>query len=288
MASAGLLKGSVIAERIKEEIRSRIGRLGFRPALAGIQVGDNAAAGSYTQMQSRLASALGFDYRLHKLAARTSLEDLKGLIDRLNLDAGVNGIIIQKPLPNEIDYLAAVREISPLKDVEGMHPYNIGHMFFPRPRIVPCTPAAVMELIKLSGVRLEGREAVVIGHSEIVGRPLALLLLDKLATVTVCHIGTDSAGKLQEHVSRAEILVVAVGKAGIIKGKWVKEGAVVIDVGINRSNGMIVGDVETAEAASRASWITPVPGGVGPVTAAILMRNFLEAASMQKKQPRND
>jgi methylenetetrahydrofolate dehydrogenase (NADP+)/methenyltetrahydrofolate cyclohydrolase len=163
-----------------------------------------------------------------------------------------------------------------------MHPQNIGNIIFGRSKILPCTPAAVMELLNASGVDLYSKEVVVVGHSEIVGKPLALLLLDKFATVTVCHIGTSKAGKLQEHVAKAEVLIVAVGKAGLIKGEWVKEGAVVIDVGINRVADKIVGDVEFEAAEKRASYITPVPGGVGPLTVTMLMRNLVEAAKLQQ------
>jgi methylenetetrahydrofolate dehydrogenase (NADP+)/methenyltetrahydrofolate cyclohydrolase len=162
-----------------------------------------------------------------------------------------------------------------------MHPANIGKITFGRAKVLPCTAAAVMELLQASGVDLYGKEVVVVGHSEIVGKPLALLLLDKFATVTVCHIGTSKAGKLEEHVRKAEVLIVAVGKAGLIKGEWVKEGAIVIDVGINRVADKIVGDVEFETAQSRASYITPVPGGVGPLTVTMLMRNLVETAKLQ-------
>jgi len=163
-----------------------------------------------------------------------------------------------------------------------MHPANIGKIVFGKANILPCTPAAIMELLKEVGVDLYGKEVVIVGHSEIVGKPLALLLLEKFATVTVCHIGTSKAGKLEEHVSKAEVLIVAVGKAGIIKGEWIKEGAIVIDVGINRVGDKIVGDVEFETAEKRASYITPVPGGVGPLTVTMLMRNVVEAAKLQQ------
>jgi methylenetetrahydrofolate dehydrogenase (NADP+)/methenyltetrahydrofolate cyclohydrolase len=163
-----------------------------------------------------------------------------------------------------------------------MHPANIGKIVFGKAKILPCTPAAVMELLKETGIDLYGKEVVIVGHSEIVGKPLSLLLLEKFATVTVCHIGTSQAGKLAEHVSKAEILIVAVGKANLIKGDLVKEGAIVIDVGINRVGDKIVGDVEFEAAEKRASWITPVPGGVGPLTVTMLMRNLVEAARLQQ------
>ena len=185
------------------------------------------------------------------------------------------------PLPPQIDYKKISQFIVPEKDVEGMHPVNIGKIIFAKAKILPCTAAAVMELLKETGVDLYGREVVVVGHSEIVGKPLALLLLDRFATVTVCHIGTSKAQKLEEHVRKAEVLIVAVGKAGLIKGDWIKEGAIVIDVGINRVGDKIVGDVEFETAEKKASYITPVPGGVGPLTVTMLMRNLVEATKLQ-------
>jgi len=179
-----------------------------------------------------------------------------------------------------MDYKKISEYIKPEKDVEGMHPVNMGKIIFGKARILPCTAAAVMELLNSIGIHYSGKEAVIVGHSEIVGKPLALTLLDKLATVTVCHIGTSQAGKLEEHVRRADILIVAAGKAGLIKGDWVKEKAVVIDVGINRVGDKIVGDVEFEAAEKRAGFITPVPGGVGPLTVTMLMRNLVEAAGI--------
>jgi methylenetetrahydrofolate dehydrogenase (NADP+)/methenyltetrahydrofolate cyclohydrolase len=241
-------------------------------------VGDNAGAASYVKSQNRAAEALGITYRLEALGADTTEEELVNFTKKLNADKNVNGIIVQMPLPAGIDYKKISAFIAPEKDIEGMNPENIGRILFGKAKIIPCTAAAVMELINASGVDLYGREVVLVGHSEIVGKPLALLLLDKFATVTVCHIGTSKAGKLQEHVRKAEVLIVAVGKAGLIPGAWVKEGAVVIDVGINRIGDRIVGDVEFEAAETRASWITPVPGGVGPLTVTMLMRNLVEVA----------
>ena len=185
------------------------------------------------------------------------------------------------PLPAQIDYKKISQFIAPEKDIEGMHPANIGKIVFGKAKVLPCTAAAVMELLNSCCPDIYGKEVVVVGHSEIVGKPLALLLLEKFATVTVCHIGTSKAGKLEEHVKKAEILIVAVGKAGLIKGDWVKEGAIVIDVGINRVGDKIVGDVEFDGASQRACCITPVPGGVGPLTVTMLMRNLVEAAKIQ-------
>jgi len=224
---------------------------------------------------------LGIEYRLERLPADINQQGLIDFIKKLNNDASVNGIIIQMPLPKQIDYKSISSFISPDKDIEGMHPENLGKVLMGKAKIAPCTASAAFALIEATGVNLYGKEVVIVGHSEIVGKPLSLLLLEKFATVTVCHIGTSDAGKLVEHVKKAEILVVAVGKADLIKGEWIKEGAIVIDVGINRINDKIVGDVEFEEAASRASYITPVPGGVGPLTVTMLMRNLVEAAKLQ-------
>lgn len=277
-----LLEGKPIAQKLQEEIKQRISSLKVRPVLVSILAGDNAGAKAYANSQKKLADALGIEYRFEELPAAVSESDLKALIDKLNSDTNVHGIIIQMPLPSQIDYKKISQFLLPQKDVEGLHPANMGKIIFGKAEILPCTPAAVMELLKETGQNLRGKEVVIVGHSEIVGKPLSLMLLEKFATVTVCHIGTSEAGKLEEHVKRAEVLIVAVGKAGLIKGSWIKEGAIVIDVGINRVEGKIVGDVEFEEAQKRASYITPVPGGVGPLTVTMLMRNLVEAARLQQ------
>jgi len=279
---ARLLEGRPIAEKIKEDIRQKVASLKQKPVLASIQVGENAGAAAYINQQKKLAENLGIEYRLHKLESNTQETLLIDFIQKLNADKSVNGIIVQMPLPSQIDYKKISQFILPEKDVEGMHPANIGKILFGKAAIIPCTPAAVMELLNATGVDPYGKEVVIVGHSEIVGKPLSLLLLEKFATVTVCHIGTSKAGKLEEHVRRAEILIVAVGKAGLIKGDWVKDGAIVIDVGINRVNDKIVGDVEFETAEKHASFITPVPGGVGPLTVTMLMRNLVEATKLQQ------
>ncbi|MBC8436363.1 MAG: bifunctional 5,10-methylenetetrahydrofolate dehydrogenase/5,10-methenyltetrahydrofolate cyclohydrolase [Candidatus Omnitrophica bacterium] len=279
---AKLLEGKVIAEKIKEGLRQEIRLLKVKPVLASVQAGENAGAEAYAKSQKKTAEDLGIEYQFHKLGLDTSENGLIEFIRKLNGDKSVNGIIIQMPLPPQIDYKKISQFIHPDKDVEGMHPVNIGKIVFAKSRLLPCTPAAVMELLNSCCADLYGKEAVIVGHSEIVGKPLALMLLDKFATVTVAHIGTSKAQKLEEHVNKAEILIVAVGKAGLIKGGWIKEGAIVIDVGINRVEGKIVGDVEFAEAEKRASYITPVPGGVGPLTVTMLMRNLVEAAKSQQ------
>ena len=278
---AKLLEGKPIAEKIKEEIKQQVKSLKDKPVLSSVMVGDNAGAEAYVKSQQKNAQNLGIDYQFHKLTQGTTESQLIGFIQKLNLDKAVNGIIVQMPLPSQIDYKKISQFILPEKDAEGMHPANIGKIIFGKAAILPCTAAAVMELLKETGVDLYGSEVVVVGHSEIVGKPLALLLLDKFATVTVCHIGTSKAQKLEEHVRKAEVLIVAVGKAGLIKGDWIKEGAIVIDVGINRVGDKIVGDVEFETAERKASYITPVPGGVGPLTVTMLMRNLVEAVKLQ-------
>ena len=278
---AKLLEGKPIAEKIKEEIKQQVQLMNKKPVLASVLVGDNDGAQAYVKSQKKTAESLGIEYQFHRLDQNIVEEKLIEFVKDLNRDASVNGIIIQMPLPVQIDYKIISQYILPEKDVEGMHPENIGKIVFGKAKILPCTPAAVMELLNSTGVELYGKEVVVVGHSEIVGKPLALLLLEKFATVTVCHIGTSKSGKLEEHVKKAEVLIVAVGKAGLIKGDLIREGAIVIDVGINRVADKIVGDVDFEGAEKRASWITPVPGGVGPLTVTMLMRNLVEAAKLQ-------
>ncbi len=279
---AKLLEGKPLADKIKEEIKQQVNSLKRKPVLASIQVGDNPGAQAYAKSQKKTAEGLGIEYQFHKLGQDTVETSFIEFIQKLNVDESVNGIIIQMPLPGQIDYKKISQFILPEKDAEGMHPANIGKILFGKAKILPCTPAAVMELLNSTGINLYGKEAVVVGHSEIVGKPVTLLLLDKFATVTVCHIGTSKAGKLEEHIKRAEVLIVAVGKAGLIRGEWIKEGAIVIDVGINRVGDKIVGDVEFETAEKHASYITPVPGGVGPLTVTMLMRNVVEAAKLQQ------
>jgi methylenetetrahydrofolate dehydrogenase (NADP+)/methenyltetrahydrofolate cyclohydrolase len=280
--SAQLLEGKNIAARIKEDLKKMIANLGKRPVLVSILVGENAGAEAYCRSQAKTAEKLGIEYRLERLSSDITQQGLIDFIKRLNNDSNIHGVIVQVPLPKQIDYKSISSYISPDKDTEGMHPENLGKVLMGKARIAPCTASAVMALIESTGINLYGKEVVVVGHSEIVGKPLSLLLLEEFATTTVCHIGTSEAGKLVEHVNRAEILVVAVGKPGLIKGEWIREGAVVIDVGINRVEGKIIGDVEFEVAAKRASFITPVPGGVGPLTVTMLMRNLVEAVKIQK------
>ncbi len=283
--AAILLEGKPIAEKIKLEIKAEIENLKNRlkaiPTLATIQVGENPSAAVYLKSQKKNAKDIGIEFQEHCLPGATSEKELIAYLEKLNKDKAVTGILLQLPLPAHINSKEIHSYIVPIKDVEGMHPENVGQVMFGKMRIGSCTALAVMELIKSTGVDLYGKEAVIVGHSEIVGKPVSLLLLDKFATTTVCQIATGQRGYLPTHVKRAEILVVAVGRPGIIQGEWVKEGAIVIDVGINKVGDKIVGDVEFEKASARASFITPVPGGVGPLTVTMLMRNTLEAFKLQ-------
>lgn len=282
---AKLLEGKILAAEIKEKLVKEISvfkeKVSGDITLAAVQVGENPSSEIYIKSQKKNAEALGINYRLLKLDAAAEEKDLLNLIDGINKDKSIQGVIIQMPLPSGFNRQKIIEAVSVDKDIEGMHPENLGSILLGKPRFIPCTAQAAYELVKSSGVNLYGKEVVIVGHSEIVGKPLSLLFLSDFATVTVCHIGTSQAGHLEEHVRRAEILIVAVGKANLIKGDWIKEGAIVIDVGINKVGEKIVGDVEFEPAAERASFITPVPGGVGPLTVTMLMKNTVEAAKAQ-------
>jgi len=285
--AATLLEGKVIAGKIKEDLKKEIESLkaktGQSPKLVSIEIGENAASAVYIKSQKKNAESLGIEYELKTLDAAITQGALTEEIKKLNQDKSVSGIIVQLPLPKGIDHRMVMSAIAPEKDAEGMHPENLGHVLLGDSKLAPCTAKAAMELIESTGVKLYGKEAVIVGHSEIVGKPLSMLLLNKFATTTVCHIATGERGVLAEHVKSAEILVVAVGKAGLVKGEWIKEGAVVIDVGINRVEGKLVGDVEFEKAKEHAAFITPVPGGVGPLTVTMLMRNVVGAFKLQRE-----
>lgn len=276
---AKLLEGKPLAEKIKQEIKQAVQSLCVKPVLASVMVGEDAAADVYVKSQERIAKDLGINYQLHKLAADTSEKKLVELIKELNSDKSVSGIIIQMPLPKGVDYKKIRDCVSSAKDVEGISPLNLGMIMLGKAKLVPCVASAVMELLNSTGIDLSGKEVVLVGWTDIVGKPLAVLLSEKLATVTICQIKVKN---IEEFVRRAEVLIVAVGKAGLIKGNWIKKDAVVIDVGINRVDGKIVGDVEFEGAERLASYITPVPGGVGPLTVMMLMRNLVEAAKLQQ------
>ncbi|MEA3489660.1 MAG: bifunctional 5,10-methylenetetrahydrofolate dehydrogenase/5,10-methenyltetrahydrofolate cyclohydrolase [Candidatus Omnitrophota bacterium] len=279
------INGKEIAREINATVKERIGKIslsvGRPPKLVSLTVGQSEDARIYVKMQKRTAESVGIEFETRELDVDISQDALVGEIEKLNSDRAVTSVILQKPLPGGIDHSGVVANIDPKKDAEGIHPFNLGRIFKREADIVPCTPGAVMKILRVEGIDLYGKEAVIIGHSAIVGKPLSLMLLNETATTTVCHIGTAEKGDLPVHARRADILVVAVGKPGMVGGDWIKEGAVVIDVGINKAGNKVVGDVNFSEAAGRASVITPVPGGVGPVTVSILMRNVLRAFSIQ-------
>jgi len=278
--SANIIDGKRIAEEFQREIRAgtdALERRGLRrPGLAVVMVGDNAASEVYVRNKRRACEETGIVSVAHDLPGSSSGAELLALIDRLNADPAIDGILVQLPLPPHIASVEVLERIDPAKDVDGFHPYNVGRLVQQMPVLRPCTPYGIILMMERAGLEMKGRDAVVVGRSNIVGKPMALELLMKNATVTVCHSGTRD---LAACVGSAEILVVSVGKAGFVPGAWVNPGAVVIDVGINRlPDGRLVGDVQFAEAAERAGHITPVPGGVGPMTIAALMKNTLESA----------
>ena len=280
--TAQIINGKAIADKLLTEIRyevdSRIASGKRAPGLAVILVGDNPASGIYVRNKRRACERTGVRSVDYDLPASTPQDALLALIDQLNADAGIDGILVQLPLPAHIADRAVIERIDPSKDVDGFHPYNVGRLVQGIPELRPCTPYGAMTLLKSTGLELRGMHAVVVGASNIVGRPMALELLLAGCTVTITHSDTRD---LAAHVRAAEILVVAVGKPQLVKGDWIRDGAVVIDVGINRlPDGKICGDVEFDAAAKRASWITPVPGGVGPMTIATLLQNTLHANKM--------
>ncbi len=278
--TAQIIDGKAIARDLRREIRSRIEarlRQGHRPpGLAVVLIGADPASHVYVRNKRNGCAETGIREFSHDLPGDTPQPRLLALIDELNRNPDVDGILIQMPLPAQIDPTAVIERIGPDKDVDGFHPCNIGRLAARLPGLRPCTPRGAMHLLASTGVPLAGKDAVVVGASNIVGRPMALELLAAGCTVTVCHSQTrDLAG----HVARADILAVAAGRPGLIQGDWIKKGAIVVDVGINRlPDGRLTGDVDFESASQRAAFITPVPGGVGPMTVAMLLLNTLEAA----------
>ena len=277
---ASIIDGNKIAKGIREEIGAQALKLkrekGIVPGLAVILVGDDPASQIYVGRKERACEEAGFLSRHFGLPSQTLEKDLLRLIDELNRDPAIHGILVQLPLPGHIRTATVIEAVDPRKDVDGFHPYNMGRLLEGNPLHRACTPLGIMELLDRSGIPIEGREAVIVGRSNIVGKPLALMLLLGHATITVCHTRTRDLASV---TGRADILVAAAGKAEMIRGGMVKDGAVVIDVGVNRlPDGRLVGDVAFSEVEPKASYITPVPGGVGPMTIAMLLRNTCEAA----------
>ena len=281
--SAQLIDGKAIAAQIRQDIKQRVDRHlaagQGAPGLAVILVGSDPASQVYVTHKRKDCAEVGMNSIGHDLPATTSEADLLALIDKLNADPAVDGILVQLPLPAHINAEAVIERIHPNKDVDGFHPYNVGRLALRMPVLQPCTPRGVMTLLESTDLNIKGMDALVVGASNIVGRPMALELLLAGCTVTVTHRFTRD---LESHVRRADLVVVAAGKPGLVKGEWIKEGAIVVDVGMNRlEDGRLVGDVDFAGARERAAWITPVPGGVGPMTRATLLLNTLDAAEQR-------
>jgi len=277
--SAQIIDGKAIAAAIRGEIKAEVDRRRAAnqmvPGLAVVMVGEDPASAVYVRNKRKACEEIGMASVAYDLPDTTSQQELVALIDQLNADPKVHGILVQLPLPPHMDAETIIERIKAKKDVDGFHPYNIGRLALRMPVLRSCTPRGVMTLLERTGISARGMDALVVGASNHVGRPMGLELLLAGATVTTCHRFTKD---LANHVSKADLVVAAVGKPGIIKGEWVKPGAIVIDIGINRlPNGKLVGDIEFETASQRAGWITPVPGGVGPMTVATLMQNTLEA-----------
>ena len=278
--SAQIIDGKAIAAQLRQDIKQRVDARkanGKRaPGLAVVMVGENPASQVYVGSKRKGCEECGIVSLSHDLPAMCTQEELLTLIDKLNADPIVDGILVQLPLPDHIDVETVIERIHPDKDVDGFHPYNIGRLTIQMPTLRPCTPRGSMTLLESTGVELKGLDAVIVGASNIVGRPMALELLMAGCTVTVCHSKTRD---LQEKLSKADLIVAAVGRPEMIKGEWLKKGVIIIDVGINRlKSGKLVGDVEFASASEKASYITPVPGGVGPMTVATLLQNTVDSA----------
>lgn len=283
MKMAQIISGKEVSARVKADVAAETAQLrdekGLKVGLAVVIVGNDPASRVYVNNKKKACEEVGFKSFEYALDESTTEEQLLDLVDVLNRDSRVNGILVQLPLPKHINETAVINAISPEKDVDAFHPVNVGKIMIGEYSFLPCTPAGVMELIASTGTEISGKSCVVIGRSNIVGKPMAMLLLHKSGTVTICHSKTRN---LKEICLGADILVVAVGKANFVTGDMIKEGAVVIDVGMNRlENGKLCGDVEFESAEKKASYITPVPGGVGPMTISMLMRNTLTAAKHQ-------
>ncbi len=285
MSQGEVIDGKAIAKRVRAEIRLLVEalnkKIGTTPHLVVVLASDDPASAVYVRMKAKAAADTGIRSTQHTLETSTSQEDLLSLIDKLNQDEDVDGILVQLPLPNHQDETEVINRIDPAKDVDGLHPLNAGKLSRgDESGLNPCTPMGCIRLIEESGCDISGKRAVVLGRSRLVGRPVADLLINRNATVTVCHSRTQD---LPQRVAEADILVAAIGREGFVKGEWVKPGATVIDVGINRNDaGKLVGDVDYAAAQSRARAITPVPGGVGPMTIAYLMMNTFTAAQRRR------
>ena len=282
---AKIIDGKAISKQIREEIAAETlefsAKNGFKPGLAVVIVGEDPASQVYVRNKRKACDEVGFYSESYELPAETTQEELEALVDKLNNDDNIHGILVQLPLPKHLDETRVLLKINPEKDVDAFHPYNVGKIMIGDYSFLPCTPAGVMALIQRSGIDVCGKKCVVIGRSNIVGKPMAMLLLHAHGTVTICHSRTKDLASI---CKEADILVAAIGKADFVGADMIKEGAVVIDVGMNRkADGKLTGDVNFAEAEPLASYITPVPGGVGPMTITMLMQNTLTAAKNKAK-----
>jgi len=278
-----IIDGKATAQKIRAEITEEVRQLaaqGIQPGLAVVLVGDNPASKVYVRMKEKACQDVGIFSDEHTLPTCTEEGDLLALIEKLNRDDRIHGILVQLPLPKHINEEKILETISPDKDVDGFHPYNVGRLILGKPIFQPCTPYGIMVLMKEYGIDLTGKEVVIVGRSNIVGKPVAFMCLQQHATVTICHTRTVD---LPAKIAMADILIAAAGRPEVIRGEWIKKGAVVIDVGVNRiDDKKLVGDVEFETAASRASHITPVPGGVGPMTITMLLKNTLQSAKLSQ------
>lgn len=287
MGGAVLLKGRDIADTVQQDLAREVAELKKKYAqpikIVAVAVGANEGSQVYLKSQARAAAAVGICHDVLALPRDSAISDLIATITQLNDDPSVSGVIVQMPLPDHLPIGKVIGSLAPSKDIEGVHADNLGLLVLRKGHLYPCTPLAVMKIIESTGIDLYGAEVVVVGSSTIVGRPLSLLLMDAMATITTCNIATSEKKNLEAHVRRAEVVVVAAGVPELIPGEWIKPGAVVIDVGINRVDGKIVGDVEFDAAQKKAAFITPVPGGIGPLTVTLLMQNALVAFTLQKE-----
>ncbi|MCK4589146.1 MAG: bifunctional methylenetetrahydrofolate dehydrogenase/methenyltetrahydrofolate cyclohydrolase FolD [Nanoarchaeota archaeon] len=280
-----ILDGKKIAEKIKLELKEKISRLDKKPCLAVVLVGDDPSSKVYVSMKQIACEGVGIISKEYHFSTDVKEEELVNLLKKLNADSNINGILVQLPLPKHMDEYEIIKTVSPLKDVDGFHPINIGRFSWGRKKLIPCTPKGILRLLKEYNIKMEGKDAVVVGRSNVVGKPIALLLMENNATVTVCHSKTNN---LKEKTSKADILIVATGVPKLIKKNMVRGGAVVVDVGVSRIEDLtkkkgyyLSGDVDFEEVKESVSYISPVPGGVGPMTVAMLMENTLEAYKSQ-------
>ncbi|KAJ4461456.1 putative Bifunctional protein FolD [Paratrimastix pyriformis] len=280
-AECQLIQGRPIAQRIQADLKTEIEQLRAQNValkLVAVMVGENAGSTVYVNQQRKLADSMGIAYELMQLPGTSTEADVIQVVERLNADPAVTGVILQQPMPQQIAIRNIIEKLNPAKDAEGMHPNSLGHVLMGDAHVAPCTASAVMEILAAQGMNLYGKEVVIVGHSDIVGKPLTLMMLNKFGTTTTCHIATSQAHKLQDHLATAEVVVVAVGVARLIKGEWLRPGTVLIDVGINKVGDQIVGDADFESCKLKCAAITPVPGGVGPLTNTMLMKNLVALA----------